>query len=244
MVETSRKTYDVLAVGAHPDDLEVVMGGTILKLVKKGLSVLLVDLCAGEPARHGAPGERQNQALKAAQILGVARTTLPLQDRLIADSIETRLQVARLIRQHRPQFVFTTSGSGVHPDHKATTDIVIGGAFYARLPKWNEVGGGQHLKDTQPHEISRLFFGHCRMEPSWDHFDFAVDVTEFYDVKMAAIRAYESVFSGNQASLLDKYDAEDRYVGSLVGVRYAEAFRSRSPLLVESPDVFGKALFG
>jgi N-acetylglucosamine malate deacetylase 1 len=238
------KTYDVLAFGAHPDDLEVVMGGTIVKLVKKGRSVLLVDLCAGEPARYGAPGKRHDQALKAAQILGAARTTLPFQDRLIADTMEARLQVAHLIRQHQPRIVFTTSGLGVHPDHKAVTEIVMGGVFYARLPKWNDVSGGELLKDTQPHEIHRLFFGHCRMEPAWDRFDFAIDVSEFYDLKMAAIRAYESVFSGNQASLLDKYNAEDRYVGSLLGVQYAEAFRSRSPLLVEGPDVFARARFG
>ncbi len=100
------------------------------------------------------------------------------------------------------------------------------------------------MEHTQPHEIERLFFGHCRMEPAWDHFDFAVDVSAIYDQKMAAIRSYESVFSGDQASLLDKYNAEDRYVGSLVGVRYAEAFRARSPLLVESPEVFMKSRFG
>ena len=87
------------------------------------------------------------------------------------------------------------------------------------------------MKDTDPHEINRLFFGHCRMEPAWDRFDFATDVSDVYDLKMAALGVYESVFSGDQAALLDKYKAEDRYVGSLVGVQYAEAFRSRSPLL-------------
>jgi len=82
------------------------------------------------------------------------------------------------------------------------------------------------------------------MEPPWDRFDFAVDVSEVYDMKIAAIRAYESVFSGAQASLLEKYDAEDRYIGSLVGVRYAEAFRARSPLLVETPEILLKTRFG
>jgi LmbE family N-acetylglucosaminyl deacetylase len=124
------------------------------------------------------------------------------------------------------------------------TDIVTHGVFYARLPKWDEVGVGKELQDTNPHEIGRLFFGHCRMEPAWDRFDFAVEVSDVYDAKMAALQAYESVFSGNQASLLDKYDAEDRYVGSLVGVRYAEAFRARSPLLVEDPRVFLATRFG
>jgi|SRR5579864_1836366 len=239
-----KSTFDVIAFGAHPDDLEAVMGGTTVKLVRKGLSVLFADLCDGEPARHAVHGERHKQAVKAAEILGVARTTLTMQDRLISDTVEARLQVAQLLREHRPRMVLTTVGAGVHPDHKAITEIVIHGVFYARLPKWDEVSGGVCLKDTEPHEIQRLFFGHCRMEPAWDRFDFAVDVSDVYETKIAALRVYESVFSGDQASLLDKYNAEDRYVGSQVGVKFAEAFRARSPLLVDGPEVFGKTRFG
>jgi LmbE family N-acetylglucosaminyl deacetylase len=236
--------YDVVAFGAHPDDLEAVMGGTSIKLVRSGRSVLFVDLCEGEPARHAERGVRHQQALKAAEILGVDRITLSFQDRLIVDSVEARLQVARLLRKHKPKMIFTTLGSGVHPDHKAATEIVVNGIFYARLPKWEEVPGGEYLKETSPHEIERLFFGHCRMEPAWDRFDFAVDVTSVYDNKLAALRVYESVFSGNQATLLDNYSAEDRYIGSLAHVQYAESFRARSPLLVNSPEVFLKSRFG
>lgn len=239
-----RRQYDVIAFGAHPDDMEAVLGGTAVQLVRRGLSVLFVDLCDGEPARHAARGERQKQAAKAAEILGVARVTLPFQDRLITDTIAARLQVARLLRLHRPRMVFTTSGAGVHPDHLAVTGIVTHGVFYARLPKWDELPEGELLQGTEPHEIDRLFYGHCRMEPPWDRFDFAVDVSSVYDLKLAALRAYESVFSGDQAALLDKYNAEDRYVGSLVNVRYAEAFRARSPLLVDSPALFLKTRFG
>ena len=238
------KQFDVIAFGAHPDDLEAVMGGTAVKLVRKNISVLFVDLCDGEPARHAARGERHKQAAKAAEILGVERIALGLQDRLILDSVKARVQVARLIREYRPRMVFTTAGAGIHPDHKAITEIVTNAVFYARLPKWNEIADGESLNGTEPHEIERLFFGHCRMEPAWDRFDFAVDVSDVYDLKVSSLRAYESVFSGNQATLLDKYDAEDRYVGSLVGVRYAEAFRSRSPLLVAGPEVFSKSRFG
>jgi LmbE family N-acetylglucosaminyl deacetylase len=82
------------------------------------------------------------------------------------------------------------------------------------------------------------------MEPAWDRFDFAVDVSDVYDKKMSAIRVYESVFSGDQATLIDKYNAEDRYIGSLTGVQYAEAFRSRSPLLVNGADIFLRTRFG
>ncbi len=96
------RSFDVLAFGAHPDGLEVVMCSTIVKVVRKGLSVLFVDLGEGEPARHAARGERHAQGTKAAEILGVERTTLTLQDRLISDTVEARLQVARLLRKHRP----------------------------------------------------------------------------------------------------------------------------------------------
>ena len=233
-----------MAFGAHPDDLEAVMGGTAIKLVQKGLSVLFVDLCEGEPARYAQRGERHKQALQAAEILGAQRTILTLQDRLIADTLDARLKIAKLVREHRPRIVFTTLGNGIHPDHKAATEIVTNGVFYARLPKWDEVPGGEHLRNTEPHEIDRLFFGHCRMEPAWDRFDFALDVSDVYDRKIAALRAYESVFSGGHAELIDKYGAEDGYTGSLVGVKYAEGFRSRSPLLVEDPLVFLKARFG
>jgi bacillithiol biosynthesis deacetylase BshB1 len=240
----SERSYDLMAFGAHPDDVEAVMGGTLAKLIEQGRSALLVDLCDGEPTRHGARGERASQANRAAQILGADRITLSLQDRLIQDTIPARLEVARLIRMHKPKLVFTTLGSGVHPDHKAATDIVINGVFYARLPKWEEIPEAEPLEGTEPHEIQRLFFGHCRMEPPLPAFDFAVDVTETYQKKLDALLAYEAVFSGDQATLLDKYTAEDRYFGSLVGVRYAEAFKARSPLLVSSPEVFYPSRFG
>jgi len=235
--------YDVLAFGAHPDDLEAVLGGTAAKLVAKGRSVLFVDLCDGEPTRYGIPGQRAQQALKAASILGVERVTLPLRDRLIRDSPDARLAVARLIRTHKPRLVFTTAGAGIHPDHQAVTDIVVNGVFYARLPNWDALAEGGILAGTDPHEVERLFFGHCRMEPAWASFDFAVDVSDVYPRKLDALTAYESVFGGSQAELLDKYTTEDRYVGGLVGVRYAEAFKARSPLLVADPEVFGRSRF-
>lgn len=236
--------YDVVGFATHPDDLEAVMGGTAAKLASRGLRVLFVDLSPGEPARHAPGGVRAEQAARAAQSLGVERLTLALQDRFIQDTIAARLAVARLVREHRPRWVFATEGYGVHPDHKAATEIVVNAVFYARLPKWDEIAEGEVLAGSDPHEIKRLFFGHCRMEAPWERFDFAVDVSDVYDRKVAALAAYESVFSGSQAELLDRYCAEDRYVGALVGARYAEAFKARSPLLVADPAVFLPARFG
>lgn len=239
-----RDRYDVLAVGAHPDDVEVFMGGTVAKLVAGGLTVLLVDLSAGEPARYAPSGVRREQAERAAAVLGADRTMLDFQDRMIADTPECRLAVAEQIVRYRPRIVFTSEGCGVHPDHRAVTDVVTNAVFYARLPKWAEVPGGERLGTGQPHETQRLFYGHCRMENPWERFDFAVDVSDTYEQKLAALAIYESVFSGDQAGLLDRYSAEDRYVGSQVGVRYAEAFKARSPLLVDDPTVFHPVRFG
>lgn len=239
------RPFDVVAFAAHPDDLEVAMGGTAAKLAGKGLRTLFVDLSDGEPTRHGPRGARHDQAIEAARILGVTRATLPFQDRLIADTPAARLAVARLIRLHRPRYVFTTRGAGVHPDHRAVTDIVTSAVFYARLPKWDEVeGAGDALDGTSPHEIDRLFFARCRMELAWPSFDFAVDISDWHEKKRAAIAAYASVFQGDQRRLVDRYDAEDQYYGSLLGVRSAEPFLSRSPLLIDDPTSFVKVPFG
>jgi LmbE family N-acetylglucosaminyl deacetylase len=180
----------------------------------------------------------------AASKLGVDRLVLDARDRVLADSSANRFAVARLIRTHRPRIVFGTQGDGVHPDHRALTDIVVNGVFYARLPNWDRVEGGEALAGTELHEVERLFFARCRMERPWTHFDFAVDVTATYDLKLAAIDAYESVFQGDQAGLVERYRAEDQYVGSLVGARFAEPFRARMPLLVKSPTVFAAVRFG
>jgi bacillithiol biosynthesis deacetylase BshB1 len=236
--------FDVVAVGAHPDDVEIVMGGTIATLTARGLRVLIVDLCDGEPTRYAPHGARREQAASAAELLGASRTMLDFHDRLLEDTPSTRMAVAALIRRHRPRFVFTSDGSGVHPDHKVVTDIVTHAVFYARLPKWDEVPGGEVLADSDPHEIDRLFYGHCRMERPWREFDFAVDVTDTYQRKTAAVDVYRSVFCGPQAARLERFRIEDQYVGSLVGVDYAEAFKARSPLLIADPAAFVKTPFG
>lgn len=239
-------SYDVLVVSAHPDDAEVQMGGTIVKLVEEGLRVLLVDLCDGEPSDYAAPGERAAQARRAAAILGVERLFLDGQDRLLSDSLALRLQVARLIRTYRPQIVFGTTDARVHPDHVAVGALISAAVCYARLDHWERVPGGEALTDSEPWNVERLFFPHCKMEPPWGRdFAFAVDVSETYSRKRAALAEYGSIFRVEEGDqLLTLYEAEDAYLGRLFGVAYAEAFKSQSPLLVASPTVFLPALHG
>jgi LmbE family N-acetylglucosaminyl deacetylase len=237
--------YDMLVIAAHPDDAEVQMGGTIAKLTRAGHRILIVDLCDGEPADYAPLGTRREQALRAANNLGADRVFLDRQDRFIMDDISTRLALAHLIREHRPNLVFGTTGACIHPDHAAVNPLVTAAVFYARLKNWERVPGGETLADTEPWEIQRLFFPHCKMEPSWGDFAFAVDVSETYALKKKALAEYSSIFTvttGDQ--LLELYEAEDAHMGRLFGVAYAEVFKSHSPLLVTDPTVFLPGIHG
>lgn len=236
--------YEVMVITAHPDDAEVQMGGTIVKLVRKGHNVLIVDLCDGEPADFAEPGVRRQQAARAAQILGADRLLLAGQDRLLQDTIETRLAVTRLIREHRPRWVFGTAEACIHPDHAAVEPTVTAAVFYARLKNWARVPGGEALADTEPWAIERLFFPHCKMEPAWGDFDFAVDVSQEYALKQEALAQYESIFETEGDRLLALYEAEDLHMGRLIGAHYAEVFKSRAPLVVDDPTVFAAAPHG
>ncbi len=231
-------SYDALVISAHPDDAESQMGGTLAKLSEKGQRVLLVDLTDGEPTEFAERGVRAQQADKAARILGVKRLSLGLQDRFLTDTIETRLQIARLLREHRPRWVYSIGEACVHPDHAAVVGLTRAAVFLARLGQWERVPGGEILADQDPWVVERLFFPHCKMEPPWTEFAFAVDVSSVYERKRQALAAYQSIFRLKEDHLLALYEAEDRYFGRMLGVAYAEIFRSAAPLLVEDPMVF------
>lgn len=234
--------YDALIIAAHPDDAETQMGGTIAVLTDAGQRVLLIDLVAGEPTAYAERGGRAEQ-VRRATLLGANRLTLAHQDRLLRDTQELRLEVARLIRLYRPRSAFATTGATVHPDHTAAGTIVAAAVFLARLEQWDQVPGGEVLAETEAWAVERLFFPHCKMEPAWAEFAFAVDVSAVYDRKRAALREYHSIFAPEDR-LLALYEAEDQYFGRLLGVAYAEPFRSHSPLLVRNPGVFLPGLHG
>jgi len=237
-------SYDALVISAHPDDAESQMGGTLAKLSDKGQRILLVDLTDGEPTEFAEAGIRAQQANEAAHILGVERFSLGLQDRFLTDSSATRLQIAKLIREHRPRWVYGIGEACVHPDHAAMVGLTRGAVFLARLGQWERVPGGELLVGQDPWVVERLFFPHCKMEPPWGDFAFAVDVSDVYERKRQALAAYQSIFRVKDDRLLTLYEAEDSYFGRLLGVAYVEIYRSAAPLLVEDPTVFRSATYG
>ncbi|MCC6791568.1 MAG: PIG-L family deacetylase [Thermomicrobiales bacterium] len=236
--------YDALVIAPHPDDAETQMGGTIAKLADRGQRILLVDLTDGEPTEFAEPGVRAKQAAAAARILGVERITLGEQDRLLSDTPELRLELAGLIREHRPRWVYGIGEASVHPDHVAAVGLTRAAVFLARLGQWDRVPGGDRLADQEPWAVDRIFFPHCKMEPAWSDFAFAVDVSGVYERKRQALSAYRSIFLETGDQLLALYEAEDQFYGRMLGVAYAEIFRSAAPLLVEDPTVIGHAIHG
>lgn len=229
-------SFDTLVITAHPDDAETQMGGTLAKLADRGHAILVVDLTEGEPAELEPYGTRATQAAEAARILKVQRLTLPHRDRLLVDDVATRIEVAGLIREHRPRTVYAIGEACVHPDHIAAASIVRAATFLARLSKWNEVPGGETLASTEPWSVSRLFFPHCKMETPWSSFAFAIDVSDTYERKRAALAMYTSIFA-KADRLLALYEAEGQYFGRMLGVRYAEIFRSASAVLLDDPSL-------
>ncbi len=137
------------------------MGGTLAKLADKGQRILLVDLTDGEPTAFAEPGIHAQQANEAARILGVERLSLGLQDRLLTDTLETRLRVTQLIREYRPRWVYGTGEACVHPDHAAAVGLTRAAVFLARLGQWEQVPGGELLAGQDPWIVERLFFPHC-----------------------------------------------------------------------------------
>jgi LmbE family N-acetylglucosaminyl deacetylase len=234
--ETS-SAYDAIVIAAHPDDAEVQMGGTLAKLARRVQRILLVDLTDGEPTEFAEPGIRARQAAEAARILGAERITLKHRDRLLVDEPAIRLELAGLIRRHRPRWVYGTGEACVHPDHAAAAAITRAAVFLARLGQWDRVQGAEALAEQEPWAPDRLLFPHCKMEPAWSEIAFAVDVSEVYEVKRQALAAYGSIFRPADDQLLMLYEAEDAYFGRMLGVAFAEPFRAASPLLIEDPTV-------
>jgi hypothetical protein len=134
-------------------------------------------------------------------------------------------------------FVYGTGEACVYPDHAAMAGLTRAAVFLARLGQWERVPGGELLADQDPWIIERLFFPHCKMEPPWGEFAFAVDVSSVYERKRQALAAYQSIFCPKDDRLLALYEAEDHYYGRMLGVAYAEIYRSAAPLLVDTPAV-------
>jgi bacillithiol biosynthesis deacetylase BshB1 len=230
--------YDALFIGAHPDDVEILAGGTVARLVAMGRRVLVADATRGEMGTRGTLEERAQEAADAAEILGVRRVNLGLSDGHIGDDIPAATRaVVRLIRHARPRTIFTHEPDDHHPDHNAISRAVKDAFFQANVLKY----------DTgQPRHKTHRLFHYVGSRDRWPVApSFVVDITEVVETKMAALRAFRSQLHNPDYKGPETYVSSDIawhfmegravFFGSLIGVRYAEGFRAVSPLRIDDP---------
>ena len=219
---------DVLVIAPHPDDAELGMGGAILQLKKAGLSVGVLDLTDGEPTPHGTTTIRAAETAAATQLLQLDwRQNLGLPNRSLQPTLEARSQLAGVIREVKPRWLFAPFWSDSHPDHVAATQLVEAARFWAKLTK-TDLPGSPHL----PERIWYFFCVHLKLAPQPA---FVLDISQEWEQKLAAIRCYHSQFiQGRSEQFLDQFRDEASYWGKTIGAEYGEPFASREPVGLSS----------
>jgi bacillithiol biosynthesis deacetylase BshB1 len=228
---------DVLAIFAHPDDLELTVGGTMLKLKALGYTTGGLDVTQGEMGTRGTVEGRTLEAVAAAEILKLdVRQNLSLPDGHVFVDDTSRTAMVRALRRLKPQLILTHQIADPHPDHDHIALLVRESARLASMKNYDPESGGDKI--PVPRVAHNIFSR--RIEPS-----FIVDISEFLDAKMAAIRAHASQFydpnSGEPETrltdkrFLEELESRSRYFGSLIGVAAGEPFYVREALNVEDP---------
>jgi bacillithiol biosynthesis deacetylase BshB1 len=233
----SNVELDVLAVFSHPDDAELTVAGTLLKLKAEGYRTGVLDVTRGEMGTRGTPEGRAEEAREAARILKLdVRLNLEQPDGHVLLSEESRRAMVRVIRRHRPKVIFTLHWDDPHPDHAATCRIVRAAARLVSMRRYDEDYGLEAVRmPSLAHTVSSRL-----VVPS-----FIVDVSEFMEEKMRAIRAHASQFYREDAdepetrisdkNFLQQIEWRMRYYGALIGAAAGEAFYVREALNVEDP---------
>jgi bacillithiol biosynthesis deacetylase BshB1 len=223
---------DILIFGAHPDDAEIGMGGTIVKHVRAGYKVGICDLTRAEMSSNGTVEQRRQEAAEASRILGLThRSNLDLPDRGLFVCQEQIQAVVREIRLRKPRLIFAPFWRDRHPDHVACSRIVTEAVFNAKLRKY--------LPESDPVQVENLYYYYINdvYEP-----DLLIDISDVHETKLAALKAYRSQFMIHSAGesvqtilnqgYLEMVEARDRMAGQQRFLRYAEGFAAKLPYLI------------
>lgn len=224
-------TVDVLAIAAHPDDVEITCGGFLIRMADLGYRTGVLDLTRGELGTRGTPEVRQQEANAAGASMGLAaRANAGLPDGRLVPSDESRAIVAWHVRQLRPSLVVLPSGDQRHPDHNAAGEIAYAAIFAAGLSRFPIEGS--------PHRPKRILY--AASDPGQAP-TFYVDITAQMDRKLEAVSAYESQFGKGAAGIDGGPDVRSimvsiaRYHGLRAGVAYAEGYRIKEALRIDDP---------
>jgi N-acetylglucosamine malate deacetylase 1 len=225
---------DLLAIAAHPDDVELTCGGTVLKMSQAGYRTGILDLTRGETGTRGTPETRLREARRAAKILQVkVRRNLGLPDARLEMREEYKMAIAEVIRELQPRTVILPHWDGRHPDHTATAQLGYDACFVAGLK--NYPLGGEAFR---PFKILYAA-AYDNAQPT-----FAVDITKQYERRRRAVLAYASQFLPPKKErkskvflpldeLEERMSLQARHYGRMIGVRYAEGFIIKEAMEVE-----------
>jgi bacillithiol biosynthesis deacetylase BshB1 len=223
---------DVIAVGAHPDDVEIACGGTLAMLVKQGYKVGIIDLTDGEPTPASpGPEVRLAEAKAAAEVLGVhARIQLDMPNRRLFDSFEARVALAKEFRRYRPRLVlgFGDKTPLASPDHWQAMQITDAAIFYSRLTKWDQHFDGLPVHTISAHLYYTLGFTTLELPSAAGHL--VVDIGETLETKIKAVRCYATQFPKAKEHIYDRIRAIAMHAGISAGYDAGELFAATRTL--------------
>ena len=232
---------DLLAIGAHPDDVELGCGGIIAKEVSKGKKVGIIDLTRGELGTRGTAETRDRESSEAAKILGVAvRVNMEFADGFFINDKFHQIELIKMIRKYRPEIVLCNAIEDRHIDHGKGSSLVSDACFLSGLLKIDTKteDSEQWQEPWRPKHVYH-YIQWKNLEP-----DFAVDISGFIDVKINAIKAYKTQFYDPKSkepetpisskNFTDSIEYRARDLGRLVGVEYAEGFTAERHVAVDS----------
>lgn len=234
---------DVLVFAAHPDDAELGCAGTLIKLKQAGKNVGICDLTRGELGTRGTPEIRDSEAAAASKVMGLdVRENLGFRDGFFVNDEQHQLEVARMIRRYRPNVVIGNAPFDRHPDHGRGSVLVREAAFLSGLRMVETKWEGIVQEAWRPSKVFKYIQDHW-LEPS-----FVVDITEQFEQKMDAIRAFGSQFYNPNTDEPETYISSQNFIkqvearalqmGHLAGAKYGEGFIAERPLLVNDLTLF------
>ena len=229
----AQRTVEYLVVAPHPDDAELGMGGTIVKLLAAGKRLAVLDLTSGEPTPFGTPAKRRRETAASSAALGLSmRLNLGLPNRTLEATLAARIKVAEVYRTLRPRVLFIPYWRDAHPDHLAASRLATEARFHAKLTKTGMKG--------EPHYPVRLIYYYCTHLRTHDDVAFVVDVSEEFSTKVRAMECYKSQFfehRGAEAGAVLRYVADaNRYWGQMIDRSYGEPFAVQETLGIASPE--------
>lgn len=232
---------DVLAIGAHPDDVELGCGGTLAKLISEGKKVAIVDLTQGELGTRGTNFTRAEEAAEAAKILGIsARENLKMKDGFIQNSEEYQMKIVTMIRKYQPEIVLSNAIDDRHPDHAKASKLVSDACFLSGLVKIETVLEGNNQQAWRPKHIFNYI--------QWKNItpDFVIDITDFMQKKIDACLAYKTQFYDPNSTepitpiatkdFLESLTYRAQDLGRLSGVDFAEGFTTEKLIALKNFD--------